>query len=82
MKQSQSIEKYGPFGYQRGQPWSLLLEPGENLSEIIIRTGAIVDSIAFVTTKPGKFGWTATHRKFGGDSGNAEHKVTILVAFI
>ncbi|KNA15090.1 hypothetical protein SOVF_101390 [Spinacia oleracea] len=67
-KRSESLEERGG-----GERYGL----GENLSEIIIRTGAIVDSIAFVTTKPGKFGWTATHRKFGGDSGNAEHKITL-----
>ncbi|XP_021758694.1 mannose/glucose-specific lectin-like [Chenopodium quinoa] len=68
-KQSQTVEKLGPFGYQTGHQWSILLEPSENLREIIIKTGAIVDSFTFVTTK--------TRQKFGGDGGNAEHKITL-----
>ncbi|XP_021859923.1 protein GOS9-like [Spinacia oleracea] len=67
--QSQGVEKYGPYGCQTGQPWSMMLEPCESLCELIIKTGAVVDSITFVTTK--------CRRKFGGNGGNAEHKVTL-----
>lgn len=51
----------------------MMLEPCESLCELIIKTGAVVDSITFVTTK--------CRRKFGGNGGNAEHKVTFSLHF-
>ncbi|CAO2835845.1 unnamed protein product [Amaranthus hypochondriacus] len=76
---SKCVEKYGPYGNQSGQQWSMMLEPNEIISEIILRTGAVIDSIAFITAKPSNCGcgWTASHRKFGGNGGNSEYKITL-----
>lgn len=71
------VETYGPFGNQSGEKWSLVLDPNEYITQIILKTGAVVDSIVFATTKPTAFGPVTNRRKFGGDGGNDEFKIAL-----
>ncbi|XP_057525364.1 uncharacterized protein LOC130804788, partial [Amaranthus tricolor] len=71
------VETYGPFGNQSGVKWSLVLDPNEYITQIILKTGALVDSIVFATTKPTAFGPVTNRRKFGGDGGPNEFKIEL-----
>lgn len=73
------VETYGPFGNQSGVKWSLVLDPNEYITQIILKTGALVDSIVFATTKPTAFGPVTNRRKFGGDGGPNEFKVVLFL---
>lgn len=63
--------QHGPYGSSEGEKWCLMLDHGGRISEVIIKSGSVIDSIAFTTIKPTDCGcgYSATHTKFGGNGG-------------
>ncbi|XP_057529515.1 protein GOS9-like [Amaranthus tricolor] len=70
-KMAKDLEKHGPYGSSEGEKWCLMLDHGGRISEVIIKSGSVIDSIAFTTIKPTDCGcgYSATHTKFGGNGG-------------
>lgn len=71
MQQKLKIEKDGPHGSQLAENWDIKFEEFENIKEVIIRHGFVVDAIGFVIAKPCGL---VTTNMFGGKGGD-ESKV-------
>ncbi|XP_010679899.2 mannose/glucose-specific lectin-like [Beta vulgaris subsp. vulgaris] len=76
---NQIVAKYGPYGSQLPENYCMILKECEQIKEVIIRSGYIVDALGFVISKP--CGGTET-KMFGGNSGNESRIVLKCGEFI
>uniref|UniRef100_A0A803N0B6 Jacalin-type lectin domain-containing protein n=1 Tax=Chenopodium quinoa TaxID=63459 RepID=A0A803N0B6_CHEQI len=73
-----NVEKNGPYGPKDGQHnWSMLLDASETISEVIVKSGSIIDSIAFtkISLKCGEY---ITHISGATGKWNNQHLVAKL----
>ena len=76
---NQIVAKYGPYGSQLPENYCMVLQECEQIKEVIIRHGFIVDALGFVISKP--CGRTET-KMFGGKCGNESRIVLKCGEFI
>lgn len=73
--QGQVVVKYGPYGSQMPESFSMVIEDCETIKEVIIRHGWIVDAIGFKMVKPNR---DTTTKMFNENFGHYESKVKTI----
>ncbi|KNA10350.1 hypothetical protein SOVF_145160 [Spinacia oleracea] len=70
----QVVVKYGPYGSQMPESFSMVIEDCETIKEVIIRHGWIVDAIGFKMVKPNR---DTTTKMFNENFGHYESKIVL-----